>query len=303
VSDGIKGGACAVTGTSGYLGSRLSTALADRGWTVYRLSRRAGVSQPVEDGDRLGVPFTLADGPPDGFFEREKITALVHCAYDFRLVTWPDIHRTNVRGSIRLMERARAAGVDRIVVISTISAFEGCRSLYGRAKLEIEKEALRLGATVVRPGLIYGENPGAMVQALTKAATTLPLVPLIGNGRQRQYLVHEEDLAALVDRLLADDRPAVSVSIIAANEDPFTFREILTMLAAAKGRRARFVPVPWRFFWVLLKAAEAVGLRPRFRSDSVVSLVNQDPQPDFAPARATGVRFRTFTATAIGSDR
>ncbi len=32
--------------------------------------------------------------------------------------------------------------------------------MYGQAKLDIEKEAIRLGASVVRPGLIYGEQSG-----------------------------------------------------------------------------------------------------------------------------------------------
>ena len=279
--------ACAVTGASGYLGSRLCRSLTAQGWTVYRLGRAAAT-------DPLAVQWSLDGEPPVRFVADTPIDALVHCAWDFRAVRWADIERTNVQGSIRLLDAAHRAGVRDLVFISTISAFTGCRSDYGRAKLQVEGETLRLGGSVVRPGLVYGQTPGAMVQALTKAVTALPVVPLIGSGRQLQYLAHEDDLAALVASLLEAGHPVVDTPVIAANEHPLTFREILARLAAAHGRRARLVPVPWRLIWAGLRAAETLGLRPGFRSDSVVSLVNQDPQPDFAMTRKLGARFRAF---------
>ena len=281
---------CAVTGASGYLGSRLAAALKARGWAVYELSRGA-------DGrSRFSVPFSLAGGAPRGFFRSEKVDALVHCAYDFGLTSWRDIFEHNVKGSIRFLETAREEGVGEMVFISTMSAFEGCRSLYGRAKLEVEKEALRLGAVVVRPGLVYGERPGAMVGALVKAVELSPVVPLVGGGDYVLYPAHEEDVAELVHRILGGSAGGVRGPVIAASERGMTLREILSALAARRRKKVWMVPVPWHLHWALLKSAEAVGLRPRFRSDSVLSLVNQDTHPDFAETRKAGVTFRDFDA-------
>jgi len=83
---------------------------------------------------------------------------------------------------------------------TAIELVEGLPAFGGQAKLMIEEEALRLGAIVVRPGLIHGNEPGAMVGALTKAVKSLRVVPLIGSGKQVLYLVHEDDLAALLLR-------------------------------------------------------------------------------------------------------
>lgn len=282
---------CAVTGASGYLGSRLAAALRARGWVVYELSRGADARE------RLSVPFSLARGAPQGFFDEEKVDALVHCAYDFGLTSWRDIFEHNVKGSIRLLETARAEGVGKIVFISTMSAFEGCRSLYGKAKLEVEREALRLGAVVVRPGLVYGERPGAMVGALVKAVELSPVVPLVGGGGQVLYPAHEEDVAELVHRIISGRAAGVRGPVIAASERGMTLREILSALAAGRRRKVWMVPVPWRLHWALLKSAEAVGLRPRFRSDSVLSLVHQDTHPDFAETRRAGLTFRDFDAS------
>src|SRR5207253_1039840 len=116
--------------------------------------------------------------------------------------------------------------IPKIIFISTISAFEGCRSLYGRAKLEIEKIALDCGALVIRPGLVYGSGPGlrrtagsadgiqplkasvacetedrpasatqagGMFGKLTAQVRKSPVIPVVGSGLQIQFLVHNED--------------------------------------------------------------------------------------------------------------
>jgi len=89
--------------------------------------------------------------------------------------------------------------VDKIIFLSSISAFEGCRSLYGKAKLEIEKVAADLGATIIRPGLVYGsERPGGMYGSLQRVVARFPIMPLIGSGKHLQYLVHEDDLCELL---------------------------------------------------------------------------------------------------------
>ncbi len=138
---------CLVSGTSGYLGSRVKSELQQRGWRVIELTRRPGAGS-------LAVEFHLgADVSPSPL---AGATALVHCAYDFTQLDWPGIRRVNVAGSEKLLRAARDAKVERVIYISSISAFEGCRSLYGKAKMETEKSALSLGATVLRPGLILG---------------------------------------------------------------------------------------------------------------------------------------------------
>ncbi|MEV0567828.1 NAD(P)-dependent oxidoreductase [Dactylosporangium sp. NPDC050588] len=281
----------AVTGASGYLGSRICKRLAGVGRVV-----RLGRSAPAER-------FTLAGGAEAGIFRDNSVTALVHCAWDFSLHTRADLVARNVQGSIRLMEQARAEGAQTIVFISTISAFPGCRSDYGRAKLAVEDAAHRLGALVVRPGLVFGDQPGGVVGALNTMVRRLPVVPLIGNGRQVLYPAHEDDVAALIRRLVV--RPALAAPgepVIAAHERGWTLRQVLLELAARQRRSIAVVPVPWRSVWLPLKAAEMVGLRVPFRSDSVVSVLNQDPSPDFAPTRSVGVPFRDFARSTTSGE-
>jgi nucleoside-diphosphate-sugar epimerase len=222
------------------------------------------------------------------------IRALVHCAYDFSLRRRDDIARVNVDGSDRLFRAAHEAGIGTVVCISSISAFDGCQSRYGMAKLAIEGHARACGAFVIRPGLIFGDPPGGMYGRLVGQVARSTIVPLIGDGSQVQFLVHQDDLAALIARCCAGAVPIVAVPITVAHRRAWPMRELLGQIARRLGRTPVFIPTPPRVVWAALKVTEALGLRLAFRSDSVVSLLNQDPAPDFTVAERLGVVCRPF---------
>jgi hypothetical protein len=73
-----------------------------------------------------------------------------------------------------------------------------------------------------------------------------------------------------------------------------TIRKILEMVAANMGKKLTFIPIPWKLIWAGLKVCEMMRLPVGFRSDSLVSLVNQNPNPDFEMTRRLGKRFREF---------
>ena len=284
---------CAITGTTGYLGSRLRDHMVASGWRVIGLNRRAASRPP----DGLVASFRLGgDAPREAL---RNLDVLIHAAYDFEPRTGAEIRRVNVEGSIRLLREAAAAGVRRLVFISTLSAFPGCRSLYGQAKLRVEEECLALKGVVVRPGLIFGRQSGGMIGNLQRTVTRARFVPIIGRGRQRLFLSHEDDLCRLI-RLLAEDDRDYPQPIAAASPDPMTFREVLLRLASTSGRSVICVPVPWSLMWLGLRLLEMLGLKPAFRSDSVVSLQNPSPAPDFSMLTRTGVTFRPFASPGSG---
>lgn len=276
---------CLVTGASGYLGSRVKTALQQRGWRVVELTRKP------DPGDHTRYFVLGEDVSPDIF---SRATALVHCAYDFKQISWDDIHRINVMGSEKLLRAAQQARLASIVYISSISAFDQCRSLYGRAKLATEKVALDLGAFVIRPGLIYGDSPDGMFGKLIAQVEQAKVLPLFGGGAQIQYLIHEQDLTAFIADCAVGKIPPPKTPVTVAHEQPWTFRQILETIARAKGKKLSFIPVPWRLVWAGIKGAELCRVPLNFRSDSLVSLVYQNPNPSFAEQRELKIACRPF---------
>jgi hypothetical protein len=74
----------------------------------------------------------------------------------------------------------------------------------------------------------------------------------------------------------ADALPAGTIS--AAHPVPVPMRELMTVFAARGGTNCRFVKIPWRPVYGLLRAAESVGLHLPFRADSLLGLVHGAPQ-------------------------
>jgi len=199
---------------------------------------------------------------------------LIHAAYDLTLTSPADIWRVNVEGTRRLLEAAREAAVDRIIVLSSMSAFEGTTQLYGRAKLDIEAITTEFGGCAIRPGLVYGDEAGGMAGAMRKL-TTLPVVPIIAGGAG-VYTVREDDLMRVVV-LLTSATTLEPGTISVAHPSRVTLTDLLRAFAAQEDRRCRFVPVPWRLIYWPLRSGELMRLRLPFRADSLLGLIHAAP--------------------------
>jgi NADH dehydrogenase len=271
----------AVTGAHGYAGSHIVAALERLGHRVVELVRR-----PRPDSPRLQILFELGRGAEPGALADARVDALVHIAWDARQTRLEDIRTVNRGGAVRLFDAFQAAGGTTGLFISTMSAFEGCRSNYGRVKLEVEREALGRGFWAVRSGLIQGPTPGGMVgQPMLKLLRRLPVVPVVGYGKRVLNPVTSEELshcvAHLVERPPADQDEAL---VLVAHRRRVSIDDIVRDLASKAGLRRRLLlPVPWQPVWLVLRILESAGLSVGLRSDSVISLMNQDPDPPIRP--------------------
>ncbi|HRJ71055.1 MAG TPA: NAD(P)-dependent oxidoreductase [Terrimicrobiaceae bacterium] len=274
---------CLVTGANGYVGGAIAAGLRAEGWSVVPLSRHPGPD---------GIPFHLGSAPD--VRRLAGADCLVHCAYDFTARDAGTTRARNVEGTRLLLAAARDAGVRRVLVVSSMSAFPGCRSLYGRTKMEMEALARDQGADVVRPGLVTGPAAGGVFGALWKVARSARIIPLIDHGSHVQYLVHQDDLARVVSawagqRLVWPDQP-----VIVAHPDPLTMKSLISVLAGLAGRNPRFVSLPGALVLAGLRIAESCGVPLKFRSDSLVGLMHPNPCPDFSAQSAMGLSLRPF---------
>ena len=272
----------AISGSSGYLGGVVRDRLRIDGWRTIGLART--VLDPEDRRYEVGkdIPSDLLDG----------VDTLVHCAYDMSLRAPEDIWRINVEGTRRLLASARDSGVQRTIVVSSMSAYEGTQQLYGQSKLAIEGHALQFGACSVRPGLVYGRRAGGMAGTLARLSR-LPIVPLLASGAH-QFTVHEDDFAEAIATLLdAEQLPLESIGI--ANPVPVPFRTILEGFARSHGGRCRFIPIDWRIVYHGLRLAERLRVSLPVRADSLLGLVHPAPfVPGLEVLESLGIRLRRF---------
>lgn len=205
-----------VTGGGGYVGRHVVRALLDRGDTVRVVGRRR--YPEVEAWGAEGHAADLATDDP------RLAGAFTDVDVVFHVAALPPYHApeavfraTNVDGTRRVLEGARAAGVGRFVFTGTPSAtFDGrdveggteatCPypqrygNAYAATKAEAERMVLAangpgLATTCVRPHLVYGpEEPHMLprVLALHRAGR----LRVIGSGQNRVGLTHVANAAA-----------------------------------------------------------------------------------------------------------
>jgi len=296
-------GTVAITGATGYIGGLLTRRFLEAGWDVVALRRRPPGAAVT--GDRAGEvtatgvqerPFVLGEPLPPTTLD--GVQALVHCAYDLALIDPAEIEQVNVLGTLRVLDAAAAAGIKRVILVSSMSAYEGTAQVYGRAKLACERAVLEFGGAAIRLGLVYGPGDGGMAGALRKLMS-LPLVPLLA-GDSHQFTVHEDDAAAgLLEVTRSGDSlcdPAgLPDPIGLAHPEPVPFRRLLDGLARQSRLRPRFVPVPWPPVHVAMRTAERIGVRLPVRSDSLLGLVHPAPfVPGVEVWARLGVPLRRF---------
>jgi dTDP-4-dehydrorhamnose reductase len=157
------------------------------------------------------------------------------------------------------------------------------RSVYGASKLAGEREA-GPDATIVRTAWVYGEHGSNMVKTVLRLAAEHPGLQFVSD--QHGSPTHAGDLAAVIARLIIDERPGVfhvtnqgattwfglaRAVLAAAGEDP----ERVSAIATADLDPPRPAPRPANS--VLANTAlEASGLElPRPWQDAVAELVGR----------------------------
>jgi len=190
------------------------------------------------------------------------LAARVHQMHDDVPDPCVGYRRVNVVGTEMLANAAAMRGVRRMVFVSTskvngestsgVPFTEGAsphpQDPYAVSKWEAE-EALRsvaartgLEIAIVRPPLVYGPGVHANFLRLMKwveRGIPLPLPDI----RNRRSLIGVENLADFLVRCARHPAAANATFLVSDGEDLST-RDLITRLAKALGRSARFLPVP-----------------------------------------------------------
>jgi NADH dehydrogenase len=181
-------------------------------------------------------------------------TAFVHSYY----IRFPHAGDTFERAVARagvLVDRARRAGVRRIVHVSVSNASEASDLPYYRNKGRLERLVRESGleSAILRPALVFG--PGDIL--LTNIAWFLrraPVFGIFGDGTYRVQPVSLDGFAELI--VEAVDAPSAGTVIDVAGPTDYTYLDMVRLIRGAVGSRAALVRMP---AWLALAASWATG--------------------------------------------
>jgi nucleoside-diphosphate-sugar epimerase len=266
-----------VTGAAGFLGGHLADLLLERG------ERPRVLIRPGEAGERLaaaGAEVHIADigdraaiGPA-----LHGVDQVLHCAA--RTGPWgpaAGYTQTNVRALESLVRGAMAAGVRRVVHVSSITVHgndvrgqaDEHRPLrieanpYSQSKVAGERLLQRMireeGApvTIVRPGWIYGPRDSASFGRFARMIESGRMA-MFGSGANHLPLIYVRDVAE--GALLASAAEgAAGRAYLLVNDEPVTQRQYLTAIAEQLGVPAPRRRIPYRLALLAGSCAESLG--------------------------------------------
>lgn len=262
-----------VTGATGFIGGNLARELCSRGYEVRALARPGSNNLTIE-----GTGIERVEGD---ILDRHSLDravagcgAVFHCAaaYTFWSRDPQGVRRANVEGTVNVLERAAAAGVERVVYTSTVSTVgipadgtlgdettplsrHALHGHYKQSKFDAEREALRL-ASEGAPVVVV--NPTAPVGPWdVKPTPTGKIVLDFLRRRIPAYLATGMNLVDVADvcegHILALERGRTGERYILGNRN-VTLKELFGMLSRMTGLSAPRIRLP---YWLVVGAGYA----------------------------------------------
>jgi nucleoside-diphosphate-sugar epimerase len=249
-----------VTGASGFIGRRLTAALARRGHCVACLVRKTSRTACLE-----GLPVELIVGD---LRDPASLDAAVsgrdwvfHLGGIVQAAGEPAFEAANVQGTRHLVEAClrRTPRLERFVLVSSIAAVGPSEpgrpgaeadeprpvTAYGRSKLAAEGIVLEtahlMPATIVRPTNVLGPGSKELERAI--GLIRKRIVPTIGDSQPRTSLIDVDDLVeALV--LAASNVRSVGQTYFVTDGRTYAWPEITAALTEVLGIGRFRVPIP-----------------------------------------------------------
>jgi len=240
-----------MTGATGVVGRALLSRLAgDKRSAGKNMPQVLVLSRNVSAASEPAVKFVTARlGEPENWRHTlQGCTEVVHMAAQTGKARPAQFERVNVDGTRNVLEAARAAGVKRVLFVSSIAATypELTHYPYGRSKRDAEQLVRESGLewAIVRPTIVLSRR--AAIWHSLYGAAGLPLTPVFGGGRARIQPIHADDLAECMATWIEEPQFTRETYDLGGPET-LSFGDFLGRLRARKKRSpGALLPLPGR---------------------------------------------------------
>lgn len=174
----------------------------------------------------------------------------------------------HAKAAERVAKISKAAGVTKLVHMSSLGVERTTHSKYARTKAAGEKAVISAfpEAFILRPSVIFGQEDQFFNQ-FARMAKYSPFLPLIGGGKTKFQPVYVLDVAKAVCAGILHDDFSGRVFEIGGNSI-YSFKDILEYIMKVTGHRRHFINLPFGIAGMVGRLAEILPAPP-ITSDQV----------------------------------
>lgn len=277
-----------VAGGTGFIGSHVVDELLARGGHhISVMTRDPGRGRP-----RQGVKYVRGDvaDPTSLVHATRGVETVVHCVQfpnhpvENRRRGWT-YEEVDGAGTERMVNACAQNGVRRMVYLSGAGTRPGRTESWFRAKERAEKAVTGSGMeyVIIRPSWVYGPKDRSL-NKFVAFIKYLPVVPVIGSGRERVQPISVFDVAKVV-AAAADSSEATNQIFELGSRDPLTMDEVMRTVMRVLGRQRPLIHQP---AWLVKIPATALQYLPNAPlSPGAVDFITMDERVD--PSKAERV--------------
>jgi len=227
-----------VTGAFGYIGRYITAHLIGEGRQVKTITTH--VDKPNPFGPQVDA-FPYDFNHPDRLTETLRGVDTLYNTYWIRFEHAGLTFDQAVNNTKTLFSCAAQAGVKKIVHISVTQASVDSPLPYyaGKGRQEELLKHVAIPYAIVRPTLVFGKED-ILVNNIAWLIRKFPLFPIMGNGQYKLQPVYVADLATIAYQWSKSEHP---VTVDAIGPESYTYEEFVRLIAAAMGKKVRFVRV------------------------------------------------------------
>lgn len=275
-----------ITGANGFIGSYLVDYFIHKDFWVTAFVH----SMPEKFTPTVKyLKFDLKNNIPEQPFKNADY--VIHCAYSPADKN-NEAFTTNLEGTKKLLELSKRNNIKKFVFLSSFSAHENAKSVYGRSKFEAEKLFNPEKDLVIKPGLVIGH--GGLYLRISELIKKSKILPLIDGGKQMVQTLHIEDLAFAIEKGIKDD---VSGILPLGVFKPLRMKDFYKGIAKSYGKNPIMIYLPAFLAQFAISIFQSLGIKTSVSKENISGLKHLKTYDTKESCKELGIIPKSFKET------
>ncbi len=263
-----------LTGGAGLVGQNLILSLKQQGYERIVSIDRSAAGNAIIRKLHPDVTVIDADLAEEGDWQRQfaGADAIVLLQAQISGLAYSQFTRNTLRSTEQVLAAARRYAAPYVVHVSSSVVNSLADDFYSRSK-RMQEEMVRaagLRCVILRPTLMFGWFDRKHLGWLARFMARAPVFPIPGGGLYVRQPLFELDFCAIIAACL--ERRITGEYNISGLER-IHYIDLVRMIKQATGARTPILRIPYRLFWLLLRAYALIDRHPPFTTQQLEALV------------------------------